>query len=298
MNQTCQLNSGQYSLKVSALGAQMLSWKDADGQELLLNGSKLWTHPAPIMFPIVGFLPGGAIIHKGKSYSMPCPHGFAMHSSFELLEKSDASCLFSLTDSEATWELYPFKFEMLISYSLERNRVGLNCRVKNPGDEVLPFSWGLHAGFVWPLDKMAPKEDHYLQFEYDEPAPIKRVLLKDGHAFLRPDDFGSPIKGRRLYLKDQLFEQKSMILDRHKSRSLIYGCNGGRKEISLIFPDFYNLTLWSIPGENFICPEPCCGTTTPLGFTGDIMDKPGLIHLAPGAVREWNITLAVSRTSG
>ena len=59
----------------------------------------------------------------------------------------------------------------------------------------------------------------------------------------------------------------------------------GAPAITVAFPDFPLLGVWSkVPGE-FVCIEPWYGMTTPKGFEGDFSEKPGQFALEPGQSR-------------
>jgi len=46
---------------------------------------------------------------------------------------------------------------------------------------------------------------------------------------------------------------------------------------------FPHLALWSKPGAPFVCMEAWTGHGDPVGFSGDLADKPSMRLLAPGA---------------
>ena len=48
------------------------------------------------------------------------------------------------------------------------------------------------------------------------------------------------------------------------------------------FADFPTLGVWTKPGADFICIEPWQGFSDPVGFAGDIRDKPGIFEIAAG----------------
>jgi galactose mutarotase-like enzyme len=121
-----------------------------------------------------------------------------------------------------------------------------------------------------------------LKFERDEPEPIRRISGK----LIVPDAEPTPIQGRVLELRDALFENDAVILDRPASRALTYGAPGG-PAIAMDWQDFPHLGLWSKPGAPFLCIEPWQGHASPRGFDGEFKDKPGTVSLAPGERRQW-----------
>jgi galactose mutarotase-like enzyme len=143
----------------------------------------------------------------------------------------------------------------------------------------LPASLGFHPGFPWPLPSGAARAAHFLEFEHDELAPIRRL---DAQGLLTAARHATPIRGRRLLLDDALFRDDVIILDQFASRSLTYGADSGPR-IRVEFPDATHLGLWTRPGAPFICIEPWRGVADPQGFDGELDRKPGIFLVPPGA---------------
>jgi galactose mutarotase-like enzyme len=132
------------------------------------------------------------------------------------------------------------------------------------------------------------KESHALTFSEDEPAPIRR--LKGGLMRAKPET--SPIEARRLVLSEQLFEDDAVILEQLASSFVSYGADQG-PSIEMYWNGFPQLGGWSKPGAAFLCIEPWCGFASPEAFYGEFEDKPGLMHLAPGARRTMRYRIRV-----
>ena len=64
------------SAVVKAEGAELVSLKDAGGDELLWQAGPEWPRHAPVLFPVVGRLSGDTLRHDGQSYAMStcCVH--------------------------------------------------------------------------------------------------------------------------------------------------------------------------------------------------------------------------------
>jgi galactose mutarotase-like enzyme len=97
---------------------------------------------------------------------------------------------------------------------------------------------------------------------------------------------------RRLTLADSLFRDDVIILDEVKSRSVRYGAESG-PQLEIRFPDAPYLGLWTRPGAQFICIEPWQGATDPAGFAGDILHKPGMFIVAPGATHSLSMAITL-----
>ena len=60
--------------------------------------------------------------------------------------------------------------------------------------------------------------------------------------------------------------------------------NGAGLRLSATLDNFPHLALWARPPAPFLCIEAWTGHGDPVGFDGDISDKPSMRLLAPGAM--------------
>jgi galactose mutarotase-like enzyme len=281
------LSSGDLTAQIDPLGAQLSSLMDRTGCDLLWNGDpSIWAGRAPLLFPIVGELAGGAYRLGSARYPMS-RHGFARGSVFQIVESSAAGAVLRLTADDATRQRYPFDFELDVHFALKGSTLSLTTRVQNLGDRDMPASFGYHPAFRWPLPYGQARASHFIEFPCDEPAPVRRL---DSNGLLAPERHPTPIAGRRLALRDALFQNDVIILDDVRSRFVTYGADDGPR-IRLGFPDTPYLGLWTKPGANFICIEPWHGLADPRGYAGDFTAKPGVFLVPPGAGTAIEMTL-------
>jgi galactose mutarotase-like enzyme len=273
------LQSAALRVDIDPLGAQLSTLTDAQGRDLLWNGDPaIWAGRAPLLFPIVGAVAGGRY-RVGSQVLSLSRHGFARGSRFEVVNVAAASACFRLQADEATLRVYPFRFELDVLYALEGATLSITSTVRNLDSKPLPASFGYHPAFRWPLPYGEPRAAHFLEFERDEPAPVRRL---DGAGLLSPERHPSPVVGRRLALDDALFEGDALIFDTLASRRVRYGAARGPR-IEVEFPDSPYLGIWSKRGAGFVCIEPWHGIADPAGFDGDFSTKPGIFSVAPAA---------------
>jgi galactose mutarotase-like enzyme len=264
------------------MGAQLFTLKDAEGRDLQWDGDPaIWSGRAPILFPIVGALADDRYRVDGKTYDLS-KHGFARRSLFVVVEATSSSAAFRLRESEETLTLYPFRFELDVRFTVEDATLTLTATVKNPGDAPLPASFGFHPALRWPLPYGAPRAEHRLTFACEEPAPIRRI---DTDGVVLPESFKTPVVGRELALRDDLFTDDAVIFDALKSDRLRYGADTG-PSLEIAFPDTPYLGVWTKPGAGYICIEPWHGIADPVGFDGDFRTKPGVFEVPPGGAKE------------
>lgn len=284
------ISSGDLTARINPLGAELSSLADRQDREFMTDADPaFWSGHAPLLFPIVGGLNEGRYRLDGQEYELP-RHGFARHSLFEVIETGESQARFRLSESAETRAAYPFAFELETAFRLDGATLHVEATVRNPGGEVLPFSFGYHPAFAWPLPGGAEKADHVIAFAESEPQPIRRVDPSTG--LLLPDAVATPVEGHHLALDASLFEADAVIWNALTSRSLTFGAPGG-SQLSVGFPDTPMLGIWQKPGARFLCIEPWQGHADPLGFTGDFRDKPGIVQLAAGESRSFRMDVTV-----
>lgn len=284
-----RIASGAMTAEISPFGAELQTLATHDGLQLQWNGDPLfWGGRAPLLFPVIGMLNQGTYRHEGQTYAMP-KHGFARHSRFEVATCSADTAQLRLAASDATRAIYPFEFRLDVTFSVSGSTLRTTATVANLGHEAMPASFGFHPAFRWPLPFGADRAVHRIVFAEPEPAPVRRF---DRNGLLLADPFPSPVAGNTLQLRDDLFVDDALILDRLHSRSLRYGAPSG-PQLQVGFEGLPTLGIWTRPGAGFICIEPWHGSSDPVGFTGDIREKPGIFLVAPGAAKSLAMTITL-----
>lgn len=287
---THTIRSSTLTATIRAQGAELCSLKDAEGTEFVWQAGPEWPRHAPLLFPIVGRLANDELRHQGKAYRMT-QHGFARDSRFAWGAREASRCTLVLEDSETTRTLYPFAFRLTASYALDESGLDLTLAIANTGKETSPASLGGHPAFNWPLQPGEVKESYALTFASTESSPVRRL---DG-GLLRAATEPSPVEGTVLPLSESLFAADAIIFDRIESRSVRYAARQGTGPwLKMSWRGFRELGVWSKPsGAPFLCIEPWRGYASPAGFDGEFSDKPGLMHIAPGAEEQLSYRIEV-----
>ncbi|MBO9580798.1 MAG: aldose 1-epimerase family protein [Sphingobium sp.] len=285
-----KITSGHLSAAINPLGAELSSLKDADGHQLMTNGDPTWwTGRAPLLFPIVGKLAGGKYRLDGKTYELP-RHGFARRQTFELLERDVSRVAMRLSDNEATRAVFPFAFTLDVAFTLEEATLFIDIRTANDGKADMPASFGFHPAFAWPLPYGAPRDAHGITFAREEPEALRQL----SNNLIAPDPRQSPLDGRRLGLRDDLFTDDALIWENVRSDHVVYGVEGFPC-LRIGWKNMPNLGIWTKPGAPFVCIEPWAGIADPVGFAGEIWDKPGIVRIRPGEAQSWGMDVRLVR---
>jgi galactose mutarotase-like enzyme len=290
--QSISIESAELRATISTLGAELVSLRDSDGFDYLWNGDPAWwPNHAPILFPIVGEVRGGALKVGGKLYPIG-RHGFARGSTFDVVRAERTRCSFQLCADGQTRAHYPFEFTLNVDYEVVGRQLRLRAEIMNRGEDVMPASLGFHPAFRWPLVPRLPKEAYAISFEKPEDKPIRRLA----NGLLVADAIPSPVHDRTLGLKDALFINDALIFDQLNSRRVTYGASTG-PSIEVQFDSMPYLGIWSKPGAGFVCIEPWHGFASPEDFDGELKDKPGIALVLPGTTKRFEISVGVSRTT-
>lgn len=289
MSDWIEIGSSALRASINPFGAELSSLRDAQGREYMTDADPaFWTGRAPILFPIVGRLNDDVLWLDGNSYRLE-KHGFARRSMFDPVDVTDTGALFRMTDNVTTREGFPFAFLLEIGFAIEGATLTMTAKIGNDGDMPMPFSFGWHPAFAWPLPGGAAKTEHAITFESDEPGPLRGL----NEAGLIAEDRATPVVGNRLALRDKLFDRDALIWNPIRSQCLSYGSAGG-PQLDIAFPDTPRLGIWTKPGASFLCIEPWHGIADPVGYQGDFRDKPGVITLAPGAQHHAEMQVTIS----
>jgi len=270
--------------KIDAKGAQLSSLIDkATGTEHMWQAdAAIWPWHAPNLFPVVGGLINNELVVDGQKYSMG-RHGFARQSEFVLLNTDDVSASFSLPYCDKTLQVYPYKFDYQVLYTLIDNSIRVTYKVINLDKRTIYFSVGAHPAFNIPFNKGENYEDYYIEFETDE--HLETELLSDD-GFFTGESHPVPTPGNKLYLTRHLFDADALVLKKLSSRMVTIKSNRHDQTLSVEFPHFSYLGIWAKPGADFVCIEPWLGCADTEGEHKDISKKELIQKLHAGHVFE------------
>jgi galactose mutarotase-like enzyme len=285
---TIALRNTSLGAEISPLGAELVQLRDEAGRDLLWDGNPaFWTGRSPLLFPIVGRLRDDRTFIDGCIYSMK-QHGFARTSNFDIVNANPETCRLRLNASEATREQYPFDFRLDVTYRLAGARLIFTASVFNLEDRTLPASFGFHPALRWPLPYGGKRNAHEIRFEKTETALLHQ--LSDG--LIGEASRPTPVNGNRLVLHDDLFEDGALVWSELSSRAVRYGVPGQRS-ITISFPHMPHLGIWTKPGAGYVCIEPWQGYADPVGFEGELAEKPGIVMIKAGESCDFSMEIAL-----
>ena len=274
------IKNDKIEVSVEDLGAQMRSIKDATGKEYLWQGDeKYWNGSAPNLFPYIARLTEGKYILKGRTYEMP-KHGFLRNSVLKLKEKTQTKMVFSLTDSEETYKMYPYHFEIKVKYELFENELKVSYNVANKDKKVMYFGVGGHPGFQVPVEKELSFEDYFIEFA--KGTDMKRVGMSED-CFVTGKYEAFPLEeNRRLYLHHNLFDDDAIILKDAPSK-VVLASEKGSARIEMETRHLEYLGIWHKPASDapYVCIEPWSSLPSKKDIIEDLEKQDNLVSLKP-----------------
>ena len=265
------------TVEIDSYGAELKSILDRDGNQRLWHGDEnFWAGQAPLLFPVCGCMTESRYLFNGKSYDIK-PHGCAKRSLFTLESKEDDKAVYLLTSDSETRKVYPFDFELRVTYSIFENRLAVTYTVNNKTDGDMYFSIGSHEGFLCEGETA----DYNIFFDKKEELPNH---LLNG-PLLNNQTEKAPITDGVMELCDSEFKR----LDTYIFKNTISKCvtlkkKGVDKSISVEYLDTPNLLIWKEPGAEFVCIETWCGLPDHDGEVRELSDKDGIIKLEKNGV--------------
>ena len=273
-------------------GAELTSFvTEANGLEYIWAGDPaVWGRHAPVLFPLVGRLPDDEYTYEGRDYKLP-QHGFARDQEFRVLRHSATELVFQLQHDESTRAVFPFAFELTITYTLHDARLAVRWEVRNPApDQALLFSIGAHPAVRCPLLPGEVFEDYY--FDFDHPVTLERHLL---HGGLLTGETAPVLTGQQqLPLSYDLFADDALVFKHYDFTGLTLRSRKSARFVRFQFDGFPYLGLWTKgPGARFVCVEPWHGIASAAGKPGELSEKEGILTLEPGQVFTATYTMEV-----
>ena len=287
------LTLGSINATVTSLGAELISLTDARGTEYIWQGHPSgWTGRNPNLFPVIGAVRPGGILYNGIACPTP-RHGFARHSQFSLVEKSDHSITLELRESAETLALYPYPFRLRISHSLSDKGFTTAYEVKNTGAGDMYFCVGGHTAFNCPLWGDGEFSDWRIVF--DESESVDAMLPLEGGFISFENTMPAICEGKYIPLDHSLHDRvDTLIFDGLNSRGISLVGPAGHG-VHMDFGDFPMIAFWTAPGKHapYICLEPWAGCGALENESGEFSDKPHAVRLAPGESRTLSYSVSI-----
>lgn len=287
------LNTPTLSIEITKTGIELCSIKSkATGKEYMWQGNPdIWESHAPVLFPIIGALKNGETTYNGKAYRIP-KHGLIRNSNkVKLTKKTENSLTFLLKWDEESLNLYPFKFEIEVTYKIIENTIEISHLITNHDDKTMLYSVGGHPAFNCPLFDGEAYEDYFLEFEREE---TDSTWLLNSNGLTTGETKPILENSTVLSLHKNLFDDDALIFKNLNSKKVALKSRISGEILSVQFNDFNYLGIWAKPNAPFVCIEPWLGITDSEHSDQNLETKEGLLRLEPqqSELKNYSITIA------
>ena len=283
------LKNHQSLVKISTKGAQIMDWFHLQKEKNILweMDTVYWNRVAPILFPIVGRLKNDAYHFNSLSYKLG-QHGFARESEFEVVESNETSLVLKLASDAQTLAVYPFHFELIISYELDGSTLKSRNQLKNTGKDSLFASFGAHPGFHL--------EHHISEYSIHIPGAkkLKRHLIDQG-LYTGEFEWVHFDQGGFLKLDDSYFEKDAIVFKHEQIQKMeLYHKNSQLLSMEIQGEEAPYWGIWKKKGAPFICLEPWWGLADSTNFEGDLSDKEGINVVIRNETRSFEYSISIA----
>ncbi len=265
---------------VKEFGCELTSIKSkATGYEYMWQGDeKIWSGQSPILFPIVGRLIDDKFYLDGVEYQMP-KHGFARKLKWDFLQSNGDSMKFVLSDNEETFGLYPYHFDLVVTYTLEGKTLKVSHDIINKNNGTMLFSLGAHPAFNCKIgDKLT----------FSEKETLSTVKIDLQNSLRLPDTVPVLNDETDIVITEDIFNEDALIFSGVKSEFITLRSDDHNRTVKFTLGGTPWLGIWAKPGAPYVCIEPWCGVNDSQIKKNDLSEKDGINAISKGEI--WNFT--------
>lgn len=240
----------------------------------------LWGHSAPVLFPIVGALKDGKTVIEGKTYEMN-QHGFSRNTDYEIAEQDQNHVVLHLKESAETKKMYPYDFDLYVTYQLEDHQLHAYFKVENNREDHIMFQIGGHPAFSCPFIEGEDPNDYYIEFSEKETLTTKKINPARGGMSHERDPFFT--NERHFFVRQALFDSDAIVFPHFRSKSVALKSLSNDKSLTVHLNGFDHLGIWTSKHVGgLLAIEPWVGHTDYVDASGQFADREGVVTLPKG----------------
>lgn len=261
-----------FTLGVKEMGAELTSLKSKKtGIEYIWEGNPdIWYGQSPILFPVIGRLLDDKYRLGGKEYSME-KHGIVRKKLFKLVEQTNDSLTFLQSDDEESLKIYPYHFDLYVTFKLNGNALEVSHKVVNKNDCVMYYSFGAHPGFNC-------KIGDYLEFDNNQACVLNEQI--DEESYLMDNQVELLKNEKRITIEKNTFDHDALILSGYTDKVISLKSDDHNRVVRFNF-DSPVLGIWAKPNAPYVCIEPWWGINDNHVKKADLSEKRGIMSLNP-----------------
>ncbi len=241
------------------------------GYEFLWQGNPdIWSGQSPVLFPVIGRLIDDGYTLDGKAYQMP-KHGFARKLPWRLLSESDCEMSFILSENEETLPVYPYRFDLIITFSLEDKKLTVKHEVINKNDAEMYFSLGAHPAFSCEIGDV---------LVFDENETLERIKIDLERSLRIAGTTPLLDNEKEITVTKDVFKEDALIFEGAVSDNITLRSKSTGRSVKFNLGKAPYLGIWAKPGAPYVCIEPWYGVNDSTERKADFSEKDGIQRLA------------------
>jgi aldose 1-epimerase len=250
----------------------------------------------PLLFPFPNRLKNAQFTFEGKTVRLPrvmpdfphTMHGLVLNAPYSVVGTSvdggaTLTSVIRWEDTPTLKELWPFPFHFTVTYTLNGNKVRMECVARNTGSGRMPMGFGIHGYTLMPIDANGKRGDCKLKIPARRQWAVDSDLIPLGYKKDTPAerDFQQlrPIGDLTL---DDLYTD--VVRENGWSECVMADPAAGIEMAVRADEEFREIVVWAPPHLSIVCFEPYTCATDAMNMQPQGVDA-GLIVLEPGA--EW-----------
>lgn len=243
--------SNEYlEVKVKSFGAELTNVisKETSIEYLWQGNPDIWSGQSPILFPIIGRVLNDKYYLNGVEYSMP-KHGLFRKREAELVSHEKTKITFVEKDDEDTFKIYPYHFEVYVTYELIGKSVKTSYKVVNKNDDIMYFSIGGHPAFNCEIgDKLVFDNNETL-----DTIGLDDQCLRNGKTY--------PVLNNEntIIITNDIFNNDALIFNDVTSKNITILSDNHQRKIKFDIGRCPYLGIWAKPKAPYVCIEPWWG---------------------------------------
>ncbi|MCD7131702.1 aldose 1-epimerase family protein [Limosilactobacillus balticus] len=290
------IENKEFRAEIDEHGAQLTHlYNKKAGFDYIWNG-KEWGKHAPVLFPAIGRSNKDEYVLNGRTYSM-LQHGFVAGEDFTVSSHEPNILTLSLRANDRTKGMYPFDFELKITFTLLSTGLSLSFNVINHSSEIMPFSLGSHPAFNVPINGIGKFDNYCVDFVgAQESLNVYEIIKTPAPYRTGKQESLTGSDGSLLHLNYETFKPGLRIVTNHDIKSVRLFSPLTSHQIQLDVAQFNNICLWTKEDEDcsFLCIEPFNSLPDVLGEPIDWEDKEGNLFLKPNSSQVYQYEMHLS----
>lgn len=283
---TYTIASDRLTASVATVGAELQSVVCGGVERMWCADPAVWPRHAPLLFPLIGRMRDGICELNGAPMSAP-RHGFCRDRLFIAEQLSPTCVRFSTASDKDTYATYPFDFTLDVTFSVDGNTLTKEHRIVNAGNAGMPFELGGHEAYAICLLPGEHTSDYYVRFGETSEENNFEAFQMDAEGILQLLKVAVPLSNGCLRHTPEQLGLDTIVLEDVPGRTATLACDKNGRTITVEFPDFPYLSIWTKPvgrgnDARYLCIEPWSALPDGHFMPRELAQKPGVRTLAPG----------------